>query len=656
MASEDKEEIKLAKVMRDFRRAYDWKKRFLDEAQEDYEFALGKQWEEKTFNELMEVGVRPLTINKIRPNINLLSGHESQNRSDFRAFPEGGEDSIVAEIATALLKNVMKNAHGDYKVSEAFESGNICGECFIEPYLDYSEEYTDPEDMLYGCLKLKLASYYQLFPEPGFSEYAMDDARYVCKITYDVAEDDLVALFPDKEDEIRAARGNGKINLDVIPGTTAPSGIAIQRKGYNDNPGAGVDADTEPLYDLLEYYYRKWVEKFYVTDPYLKKFKPAKNKAEADAYVSTANEGRAEQERAVVVKKLIPQIWICSVIGGMEEELESKPAWSFPKWKSYPFIPYFAYRTSIPLRENARQLGTQGIARSMKDLNRELNKRRTQELRILNTSANSGWMAEDMSVVDEDEWKKFGSTAGAFLKYKKGFNPPQKILPTPLSQGHAQLAAEHSSDIKESSGINADLLAVQEGGTDSGRAIAIRQKQGMVMVQKLFDNLSQTKRLLGRFILSQLSEIYNMDSAIKVLGESFLSENFSVPVMGPMMDPMSGQPILGPTGQPMMGPQVDPMTGQPQMEVDQKAVVQTFTKVLVDAELGKYDVSIGESANSETVRFGNYMTLMDMVQQGVPVPPDVIVDESLISQASKEKIRKAIENANAAAAAGGGKR
>lgn len=654
--AEDDDSLTVAQVLKCFKRAYEYKKRFLDEAQEDYEFTLGKQWDDKSFQEQMAVGVRPLTINKIRPNIQLLTGTESQNRSDFKAYPEGGEDSVLAEIATALLKNVMKMAHGDYKISEQFEDGLICGECYLEPFLDYSEETEDPEDMLYGTLKLKKVDYFNLFPEPNFKEYDMSDCRYIDKITYDLTDEDLISLFPDKEKEIEAAEGKGKINIDSIGGDRNGFGGEIQRKGYNDQGGKLGDEPTEPLFDLLEHYYRKYVEKYYVADPKMQKMKQAKNKAEADNYVKVTNSGRNNGELAVVLKKLVPQIWVCSIIGGCNDVLDDRPAWTFPKWKSYPFVPYFAYRTTAPLPEASRHLAVQGIARTMKDLNRELNKRRTQELKILNTSANSGWQAEDQSLVDEDAWKKFGSTPGVILKHKKGSPMPTKIQPTQLSQGHAQLAQEHSDDMKQSSGINADLLAMQESGVDSGRAIALRQKQGMVMVQKLFDNLSQSKRLLGRLVLSQLSEIYNIDDVVRVMGEAWIQENFSEPVMGPAIDPNTGAPMLDQTGQPMMVPQMDPMTGQPQMQVNQKAVVQTIAKVLTDAELGKFEVAIGEAANSETVRYANYLTIQDMAQHGVPIPPDVLVDESPISQSSKAKIQKSIQQMNAAAAAGGGKK
>ena len=83
-----------------FRYARDHKKPLIDEMEEDFEFAVGKQWEEADVEALRKVGVKALTINKIQPNIFLLSGIQRQNRTDFRAYPEGQEDSIKAEVAT----------------------------------------------------------------------------------------------------------------------------------------------------------------------------------------------------------------------------------------------------------------------------------------------------------------------------------------------------------------------------------------------------------------------------------------------------------------------------------------------------------------------------------------------------------------------------
>ena len=63
-----------------------------------------------------------------------------------------------------------------------------------------------------------------------------------------------------------------------------------------------------------------------------------------------------------------------------------------------------------------------------------------------------------------------------------------------------------------------------------------------------------------------------------------------------------------------------------------------------------YDVSIGEGAYSETVKISNYMTLMDLVSKGIPIPPDVLISESTLPAGAKQKITAALEAAQMAQA------
>jgi hypothetical protein len=75
MAKKEEKVIDAKRILQDFQRAYEAKKEWLKEAEEDFQFALGKQWSDDDISKLSDVGVRALTINKIRPNIFLLTGH-----------------------------------------------------------------------------------------------------------------------------------------------------------------------------------------------------------------------------------------------------------------------------------------------------------------------------------------------------------------------------------------------------------------------------------------------------------------------------------------------------------------------------------------------------------------------------------------------------
>jgi hypothetical protein len=633
---EEKNKVNAERILNDLAKAYSYKAKWLTAANEDMEFSLGKQWETKDVNTLFDRGVRALTINKIKPIILLLTGTESQNRTDFMAYPEGDEDNLKAEVSTRLLKNILKNSGstgGDYTISEMFEESVCVGESFIEPYIDYTY------DLLNGEFQLQKVDGTCLYPAPGCKKYDLSDAKYVVKLTVDKTQDDIIGMFPEKQEKIKGMFKGSRLDLELLV-RASQTGLAEEFSTYpksyeqrSDTPGAAEI--EEPLYDLVEYYYKVYKKKYLVLDKIAGKIsEPLDDKKGAEEYIAFVNK-RNNDMVADLIERSLPEIRKVSLIGS--EILEDDVCWTWPRWRGYPFFPCYAYKSTWPIKEV--EFKVQGIVRGIKDLNRELNKRRTQELHHLNSSANSGWISEEGSWVDKNIVKNFGSSPGAILEYKKGRPKPEKIEPARLSQGHAQLAAENTQDIKEASGINADLLAMNEKQA-SGKAIYLRQRSGMVMVQKIFDNLSQTKKLIGRFILTQLGELYTVEKAMAVVGEKFIKDNFSRPVMKP-----------GNSGE--MVPELDPVTKEIKKEVEPQAVNDFFTTLLNDMELGKYNVAIGESASNETIKLANYLMLLEMAKEGIPIPPDVLIDESNLSESSKEKVKRYIEASRASAANAG---
>lgn len=118
----------------------------------------------------------------------------------------------------------------------------------------------------------------------------------------------------------------------------------------------------------------------------------------------------------------------------MSEPLANERAWFYPKWKSYPFIPYYARFSTAPLTGEDRHLLVQGIVHGVKDAQERHNKASTLMLRHLNTSSNSGWLTEEDAWVDRAQVQNFGSAPGVNLEYKQGRQKPERIYPTPLSQ------------------------------------------------------------------------------------------------------------------------------------------------------------------------------------------------------------------------------
>lgn len=673
MAAEKKSKgLTVEKSIADFKKAYNAKRALLDIEHEDFLFALGKQWTEEDLRTYEERKIKPVTDNRIQPNIFLITGLERQNRSEFKAYPRGQEDSLKAEVASYLFKDSIDKSDFLYKTSEQFKDGITCGESHLELWLD------NTEDLLNGTPNWRKADGNTIFPEPDFREYDYSDARYVYKLTKDISVDDLIALFPEKK----------KLIQDGDPGhysyETDAFGKHIQPRDYKAKSDQGDDgeAPAEDTCDLLERYYKKYIDKDYIGDKANGTIQEAENAGKAKEFINQY-QAQIQQDAAQYQQDLaahqaatdawnangqpvgqmpippvqppehdpnrflhftrhVPEIWVYAHVAGINEPLADERAWFYPLWKKYPFIPFYARFSTAPLKGEDRALLVQGIVRPVKNAQQIHNKTKTLELLHLNTSTNSGWLIEEDTWTNPDFIKEFGATPGVNAEYKKGKPVPTRIFPQPLSTAHESISQGAAESIKQQLGINSDLIAAEEGSSQSGRAIALRQKQGLLMVQELFDNLSRSRTLAGKMLLSQMGKMYDIETAKKVLGEQFIQDNFSVPVMQTIVDPRTGQQV--------QAPKINPQTGQTVTQVDEQSLDQLLTEVL-SGEIGTYDVAVGEAVSSETMRMANMADLKDFATMYPgAVPADLLVEESMLPQSTKTKVVNSIKQAQAMAA------
>lgn len=642
--------------MADFKLAYQAKRKLIEREREDFLFAMGEQWTAKEKDDLKAAGIKPVVDNRIQPNLFLLVGLERQNRSEFKAFPQGEEDGIRSEIASLLFKDSIKRSGFLYKTSEQFKDGITCGESHLELYLNYDNSLTN------GTPYWRKCDGNMIFPDPSSKEYDFCDARYVYKLMLDVSRDDLINLYPEKKKVLTEAR-NGKLNLDGM----SNEGTHLQKKDYPTRTESDEkEKEDEECFDLLERYHKVYMEHVFIGDKKTGEIKEVENREQANSFIqeyqnkiyqdleafqmakdqATQNAApgqvvelppappEQDVERFIVIERMVPEIWCFAHVPGILEPLAYERAWFYPKWKLYPFIPYFARFSNAPIYGDDRHLLIQGLVHGVKGAQEKHNKAEVLMLRHLNSATNSGWLSEEEAWTDPDAVRNFGSSPGINLTYKQGRQKPERIFPMPLSTGHAQISLDSAESIKAQLGINADLLAASESSGDSGRAIALRQKQGLLMVQELFDNLSRTRQIAGKFLLSQLGEIYDTEVAIKVLGEGFMMKNFPPPLI---LNPETGQqePISDKAGQPMT--------------YDKEMAELAIAEVL-SGDLGEYDVTVGDSVASETQRMAVANDLAE-IAKAYPglIPPTVIVKHSQLPEATKNDIMTSIQQAQAAA-------
>lgn len=626
------EEIEKFEIALEYKR--DWKELAL----ESYAFVVGDQWEKEDIDKLTAEGKPALTLNKIQALIFLVSGIQRQNRTDFRAFPVGEEDSIKAEVITYLLKDMQRICDSDYKQSEQFEDGIICGEGWLEPWQNYEH------DLIHGNLEFRRRSPLHIYPDPAAKEYDLSDARYICAHTPNIDKDELIKLFPHKKNEIEDLPLKKEFYDSDLSG-----GLKIRERlggDYGDIDISGTshvdDAEVLP-YELVEYYFYKYEPKYLIVDSYTEdptqKYSILDKKSDAEDIVTTKKSEYGAGADIEIIERVIKVPYIKSFVNGIEIMEFISPF--YPEYKKIALFPFYAHWTQAPIEK--KELQIQGIVQSLKDPQREINKRHSQALHHLNTATNSGWLSKKKGgFTDIEKVEKYGSTSGIVLEFDS--EKPEQIQPQQLSTGHEALVAIANEDIKQISGINTELLAASDKSSTSGRAIHLRQQQGLMIIQRILDNFARTQREVGRFFISQIGLMYDVRKAQRAVGEAWLKSHFSKPVMQPRIDPHTQKVMIDPrTGNPQMIPATDD-SGKMVTEYVEEEANAFFEMVLNDASLDRYDVVVGEVATSETIKLANYTMLLDFAKQGVPIPPDVLVDESLLTNVSKERIKTAIAN------------
>jgi hypothetical protein len=598
-------------------------------AKEDYAFCLGDQWTTEERSKLTEEGRPCMTYNKIEPLVDLISGHERENSARIRVFPEGGEDKIFSEIGDLTLKQIDKWTKLGYKLDLMFDDGMICGKGWIEMAIGYDD------DIIHGDLIFRHLTPYQVVPDPDGREYDQSDWQYIIKVCqYTKAR--LMTLYPDKRNEIEDLVVDSYVDvIGVEPINDQNDNYHLGKDMGTADPLLQAGAGEDKKFHVKEYWHKKKIKKYFVFNVNENRLERFDEKEKAQA---RADEIQTEYQERFATEAEGYSALAMNNTPSVQQNPPKAPAYDPPKIKIYeryqtemwyaasvadimlvddtksPFEPYyhgfpiFNFFAKWRPSADSEDLKVKGMVRNLKDPQRDINKSRSQNLHILNTSANSGWVGDDAVLTPEgwNDLKRMGSTPGIVIRKQ---NPGQldKIEATGNgSQGQMLRAETAFNDIKEISGVNSDLLAMSDKNS-SGRAIALRIKQAITILVPYFRNFRYTKEMVGSAVFAMLPSIFDVDQLKKVVGQKYMEEN----------------------------------------KVNEGQLAAFLTQIAD----GKFDIDITEADNSSTIRAETFDNLMEMAKNGMPIPPDVILQFSNIPNldAILEKIQ-----AYATQQAGGG--
>jgi len=464
------------------------------DAKEDYSFVEGYgQWQRKEKEELNRQSRPALVMNSILPVVNLISGQERASRLGITYKPRGFDDDRASQIANQAYRFASDQSDLIYEVSDAFQDMTICGRGFLYSMIDYHQQ-----DEPLGEIKVKRIHPLSVFWDENAIQYDMQDSSHMILAKW-VSEDMLRIYYPGAMSEIRTGDWLG-MPAELIGEPTIDYNWRDKRTGK---------------LRILEFWYKvpKNVS-FVITENGVQRFDNEKEANQAREQVTrlAVSQGAPIPDMEIV-ERIIKQCRVAHVTAW--KILKDSP--SPYDHNDYPIIPFTAY---------AFDEKVMGIVRSLKDPQREKNKRWSQMLHMINTMAKGGWKIPKRSLSPEQlsKWSTESGKPGFYFEYNPLIGEPKEIAGQNIPTSFVALMQIAEDEIRKTSGAVQELLGLPSAGDQSGKAIRTLQQSGATILAPLFDSLVRSQKILGRQVISLIQQYYTPEKIIDILGIDGISK------------------------------------------------------------------------------------------------------------------------------------
>tara|TARA_X000001382_G_scaffold5992_1_gene4864 strand:+ start:919 stop:3030 length:2112 start_codon:yes stop_codon:yes gene_type:complete len=543
---------------------------YIDLAKKCDAFYQGEQWDAEDVAMLDAEGRPALTINTILPTINTIMGEQSARRADIKFKPRRAGSQDVADVLTKVLMQISDNNKLDWVEQQVFSDGLIMDG---RGYFDVRMDFTDHLD---GEVKIKAVDPLDVLIDPDAKDYdpkTWNEFFYTRWMTLD----DIETMYGKKQAarlQFIAENGNS-FGRDSVEYSETRYGDIDDVDDYLGTTIPGEDEyRTVKSLRVIERQHRKVTR----VDCYVDPATGDQRDVPSNWSDAKAKKFAKEYGLSIITKTKRKVRWTVTC-----DKVVLHDDWS--PYDDFTIVPFFAYfRRGRPF----------GVVRNLLSPQEQLNKIASQELHIVNTTANSGWMVESGSLTNmrAEDLEEHGAETGLVLEYNRGSNPPSKIQPNQIPTGLDRISLKAQANIKAISGINDSML-----GTDSaevsGVAIQAKQNRGAIMIQVPLDNLAKTRHYLAEQILNLVQRFYTEERLIQITNED------------------------------------DPM--KPREEIVINEMTPTG-EIINDLTVGEYDVIIGTAPARDSFDEMQFAEALSLRQAGVAIPDDAIIEYSHLSR------------------------
>ncbi len=538
-----------------------------EEARTAWDFYDGAQWTNAEIDALAEHGQGAIVINKIAPKIDNLAGTEvaGRTRITYRSRSGDPQEELAARVLSDLALYVAERSDQALEVSQVFRAGLVGG----IGWLDIGVEETHEGVEVFARAEDEFAVVFD--PLSRRADYS--DARFVARERW-LTSAEAEGLFGENGKALVGLR-NSEAGLRMA----APYALSLGGRG---SEVGYYDAQRE-MFRIVEVQYKEPAKQWRVRLP-------------DGRLVATFDKAKLRLRGAVVEEIVtVPRVHVAYFAGDVL--LDVKPLGY--EHNSFTLVP-FVYKRQ---RSDGRPYG---LVRAALDPQRELNKRRSKAMHLLNTAQ----VIADIDAVEDPNVLAREAARPDGIILKRAGKDLRILRNTDLAVSQVQVMEQAGRDIQDVIGVFDEAIGKESNAT-SGVAIQQRQMAGSLSQMFAFDGLRLLKKSLGVQIMELVRQYFTQEMVIAITDKLGAGRVIHL-----------NEPVLGPDGQ-----QVRHKDGTPM--------------VLPDLARGSFDVVVEEVRDVNSARELEAAKLEMLMKAGVPIPAEVLVEVSGVS--GKEAILAGIK-------------
>jgi len=511
------------------------------QAQEDAEFRLGRQWTAEQQRILLERGQAPLVVNRIHPAVEAAKALLTSGKPQFRVSPREDSDNKVAQVFNGLLEYMWYISDGTQALRNAIDDYYTMGLGAMMVYIDPLKDFGRGEVCFHDVDPL------DVYVDPNCRDRLGDDAENII-VSRLFTKEQAMKMYPQYETAIKNAQS------DMM--TDRPTTERIDDKGivFPEDTATKTDSNFSENSEYIrgyERYYKVWVKRFHVKnnidrveevfaeeeiEEYLSRpavkingmpltdakkaegiiaqlmqqFDMAVKKAEMEdapepqmpkieqlTYADLVNEGLIE-----TVSVPIQRVKMCVIMGDKYLYSRILPT------EHYPIVLFMNIHTRTPYPVSD--------VRMVKDMQEYINKTRSLIIAHATTSTNTKILIPSGSV-DMQDFEQRWAQPGVAIEVDMDSGAPQPVQPTPLPNTLYQNEQVAKTDIDHALGLYELMQGNAEAAPHTYKATVSLDEFGQRKIKSKLQDIESGLVRMAKVAIPLMQELYQAEKIVRIV-------------------------------------------------------------------------------------------------------------------------------------------